>query len=85
MALVETVISEPAAAAPRAVASSPSGCAMPWYAQGATPMGERTGEPSSSVASGTAVMPFRTRGRSRQDRQAPGASRSVVSVSAPPA
>ena len=50
MASDDRIISAPAAAAPRAVATSPSGWASPWIAVGATATGERTGVPSSVVA-----------------------------------
>jgi hypothetical protein len=41
-AVLETTMTVPARAAPRAVASSPSGCARSWYAHGATSTGTRS-------------------------------------------
>ena len=80
---VETVISAPAAASPRAVARSPSGCAIPGRAQGATPIGVRTSLPSSGVPRSTMNTPRRTWGRTPRPPGG-GASASVVSF-APPA
>ena len=57
MAREERISSAPAAAAPGAVATSPSGCASPWIAVGATATGERTGVPSTVVAVDDLVDP----------------------------
>ena len=85
LADVDTVISAPTAAAPRAEPRSPSGCARDWYAHGATPIGVATSQPSRDVASRTGALPRSTRGRRRHDRQAAVASVRVISPSAPPA
>ena len=75
----------PAAAAPRAVATSPSGSASPWMAVGATMIGERTGEPSTVVAVEGCETSISTRGWRRQRDQAATLSTSSRSSSAPPA
>ena len=62
----ERIISAPTAAAPRAVAASPSAWARPWIAVGATATGELTGVPSSVVAVVTPSIPASTRGCSCQ-------------------
>ena len=66
VATVETHMSVPAAAAPRAVASSPSSCAICWNAIGATRTGIDTGVPSTVVSVVTDETSTRTRGRSRK-------------------
>ena len=67
---VERQKAEPAAAAARARPSSPSGCAIRWYATGATTTGEPTGWPSTVVAVETASIPQRTRWRRRHEPNA---------------
>ncbi len=76
--------SAPAAAAPRAQATSPSGWASPWIAVGAMATGEATGEPSRVVAVETSVSPASTWGWSCQRAQASTLPRSRRSSSAPP-
>ncbi len=77
--------SAPAVAAPRAVATSPSGCASPWIAVGATATGVRTGVPSSVVSVETSARPARTWGWSCQWLQAATLPSNRRSSSAPPA
>jgi hypothetical protein len=74
----------PAAAAPRAVATSPSGWANPWSAVGAITTGDETGVPSKVVAVDTVSMPARTCGWSCQWAQAAMFPSSSRSSSAPP-
>ena len=81
----DRISSAPAAAAPRAVATSPSGCASPWIAVGATPTGVRTGVPSRVVAVETSATPASTRGWSCQWPQAATFPARRRSSSAPPA
>ena len=75
----------PAAAAPRAVATSPSAWASPWIAVGAMATGELTGVPSKVVAGETAESPASTCGWSCQWLHASTLPRSRRSSSAPPA
>ena len=85
VASVDKHITVPAAAAPRAIASSPSGCAIRWKAVGATSTGSDTSVPSTVVA----ASPRRRRRASAAS--APSArrprrfSRIVHSSFAPPA
>ena len=75
----------PAAAAPRAIASSPSGCAIRWKAVGATSSGIETSVPSTLVAVVTSETSTSIRGRSTQRSNAARFSRIVHSSLAPPA
>ena len=75
----------PAAAAARAVASSPSGCMSPCAATGAIATGMLAAAPSSVVAAVTPETSIRTRGRSVRRRHAARLSASVSSSQAPPA
>ena len=77
-------MSAPAAAAPRAVAASPSGWASPWIAVGAMTTGDDTGVPRRVVAVDTVSMPASTRGWSCQWAQAATFPSSSRSSSAPP-
>ncbi len=63
--MVESVNGTPAAAAARADASSPSGCARPWTAIGAVAAGIAAWTPRSVVAGSTLETSTSTRGRSR--------------------
>ena len=65
----------PAAAAPRAVASSPSGCAARWNAVGATSTGSAISVPSAVVAVDVSATSTSIRGRSTQRRNAARFSR----------
>ena len=58
-------MSVPAPAAPRAMATSPSSCAICWNAIGATSAGMETVEPSTVVSVVTFETSTRTRGRRR--------------------
>ena len=75
----------PAAAAPRAMALSPSGWAKPWNATGATSTGRLTSVPRTVVAVVTSETSTSIRGRSTQRRKAARFSPSVHSSFAPPA
>jgi len=75
----------PAVAAARAVARSPSGCANPWYAQGATNTGNATGVPRIVVEGSGSPAPRKNRGRSLHRSNARTFSASVHSSPAPPA
>jgi hypothetical protein len=66
VATVERHISVPAAAAPRAIATSPSSCAICWNAIGATSTGIDTGDPRTVVSVVTEETSTSTRGRSRK-------------------
>ena len=63
---VETAMRTPAAAAARAVATSPSGSIRRCIANGAIPSGIVTGVPSSVVAVVTSLTSTSIRGRNRQ-------------------
>ena len=82
---VERVITVPALAAARAVASSPSGSQSRWKAVGATSTGSATSLPSTVVAAVTLPTSTSTRGRSSQRSKAAAFPRSVCSSPAPPA
>ena len=82
---VETAMPVPAAAAPRAVAHSPSGWKSSWYATGPTTTGSATGVPSTVVAVEISDTSQRTRGRNVQRAKAARFSRSVHSSPEPPA
>ena len=69
----------PAAAAARAIATSPSGCATRWKATGATSTGSATSCPSTVVAVEASATSTRTRGRRCQRRKAATLSASVSS------
>ena len=84
-ARVDTTMMLPPSAAPRAVATSPSGCATRWKATGATSTGDRTEVPRTVVATDTSVTSQRIRGRSRTRAQAATLSSRVRSSPAPPA
>ena len=84
VATVERHMSVPAAAAPRAIATSPSSCAICWNAIGATSAGIETGVPSTVVSVETDETSTRTRGRSRKRENASRFQRSVRSSPAPP-
>ena len=84
MASDERIISAPTSAAPRLVATSPSGWASPWIAVGATATGELTGAPSRVVAVETSEIPASTRGWSCQWLQAATFPSSRRSSSEPP-
>ena len=84
VATVETHMSVPAAAAPRAIATSPSSCAICWKAIGATSAGIDTGVPSTVVSVETVETSTRTRGRRRYCENASRFQRSVRSSPAPP-
>ncbi len=75
----------PAAAAARAMPTSPSGWARRWNATGATSSGIDTVVPSTVVAVVGSETSTSTRGRSRQRPKASTFSRSVRSSPAPPA
>ena len=75
----------PAAAAPRAMAFSPSGWARPWNATGATSTGKATSVPSTVVAVVLVETSTSMRGRRTQRPNAATFSRSVHSSFAPPA
>jgi hypothetical protein len=83
--LVDTTIIVPAAAAARAVASSPSGCAIRCDAIGATMSGRAIGWPSTVVASETCETSTSIRGTSHQRAQAARLPRNVSSSRAPDA
>ena len=85
MEKVERHMIVPAAAAARAMPTSPSGCASRWNATGATSTGIDTVVPSTVVAVDGSATSTSTRGRSCQRRKASTFSRSVHSSSAPPA
>ena len=82
---VESVNGIPAVAAPRAVAISPSGWAIPWTAIGAIATGMAAGVPRNVVEGSIRETSTRTRGRSRRRRQAASFSVSVTSSQEPPA
>ena len=65
VATVERHMSVSAAAAPRAIATSPSSWAIDWNAIGATSTGIETSVPSTVVPVETAETSTRTRGLSR--------------------
>ncbi len=75
----------PAAAAPRAVARSPSAWNSLWRPNGATMIGVASLTPSTSTPVSMAVMSSSMRGRRRRRRQAAMLSASVSSSSAPAA
>ena len=75
----------PAAAAARAIATSPSGSTRRWKATGATSSGIETSVPSTVVAVLTSQTSTSIRGRSRRRAKAATLSRSVRSSPAPPA
>jgi len=75
----------PAAAAARAVASSPSGCAIRCDAIGATMTGRAIGWPRIVVASDTCETSINIRGTSHQRPQAARLPRNVCSSRAPDA
>ncbi len=83
--IVETQKSVPAAAAARAVASSPSAASIPCIANGATSSGIETGVPSTVVAVVISDTSTSIRGRNRQRPYAAAFARSVTSSPAPPA
>jgi len=80
---VLSTITVPIAAAARAVAHSPSGCASRWNAVGATSTGIDTGVPNAVVASAHDPTSTRHFGRSRIRRHAASLSPNVTSSSAP--
>lgn len=82
---VEATIRLPAAAAPSAVAASPSSWAMRCAALGATHTGEATFVPQTETLGSTTETSRSTRGRNRQRRQPVTLSATVRSSSAPPA
>src|SRR5262249_36870483 len=84
VANVDTTITVPAAAVPRAVPPSPSALASSWYAVGATSTGAATGVPSTVVMVSTTVTSRSTGGRTRSRSHAATLSRTVDSSSAPP-
>src|SRR5436190_795916 len=75
----------PAAAAARAVAASPSGCAIRWNASGAIRIGSDTSVPSTVVAVEIDETSTSTRGRSLRRLNAARFSSSVTSSPEPPA
>ena len=77
-------MSVPAAAAPRAIATSPSSCAICWKAIGATSAGIATGVPSTVVSVETLETSTSTRGRSLKCENASRFQRNVRSSPAPP-
>ena len=80
---LETIIGTPARALARAVASSPSGCAIFWSAVGATQSGMAAGPPSTVAAVVRADTSRITRYQIRRRSQAARFSRRVVSAHAP--
>ena len=74
----------PAAAAARAIASSPSGCTVRWKAVGATNRGIELFVPSTVVSVVTCETSTSIRGRRIQRSNAVRFSRSVHSSFAPP-
>ncbi len=83
--LVETIMIVPAAAADRAVASSPSGWAIPCAAIGAIMIGSEIGSPRTDVAVDTVETSMSIRGTSHQRRHAARLPRNVCSSRAPDA
>ena len=83
MANVERQKAEPTAAAARARPSSPSGCAIRWYATGATTTGEATAWPSTVVSVDADSIPQSTRWRRRHSANAATFPRSVRSRPGP--
>jgi hypothetical protein len=77
-------MSVPAAAAPRAIATSPSSWAICWNAIGATSAGIETFVPSTVVSVDTSDTSTSTRGRRRNRENASRFHRSVRSSPAPP-
>ena len=84
-AVEETTMIVPAAAAARAVARSPSGCAIDWYAHGATSTGKDSDVPRIVVDGSGWPDPRKTLGRSLHRSNARRFSASVHSSPAPPA
>ena len=82
-ALLDTTITEPAAAVARAMASSPSGCTVRCSVVGAIPHGTQARRPSSVTDGSTSVTSFRTCGWNRTERQASVASAAVTDSRAP--
>src|SRR5258708_3584315 len=82
---VDTVYSAPAAAAPRAVASSPSGWATRWSAVGASRIGWGRSSPSRRVRVSRAVTSTSARLRSVRRANAARLPATLRSSSAPPA
>ena len=80
--LVETTITQPAAAAARAVASSPSGWASRWAAIGAIP-NAAAGVPSHGTRVCVVDTSTSTRPRNSHSRHASTLRRSVCSSRAP--
>ena len=83
-AKILTVYKAPAAAAPCAVATSPSGWHSRWYAVGAIPIGVLSCAPSSVVRVSHSETSTSTRGRSEVVANARRLAASVCSSSAPP-
>ena len=84
VATVETHMSVARGSCARAIASSPSSCAICWNAMGATSAGIATVVPSTVVSVETDDTSTRTRGRSRKRENASRFQRSVRSSPAPP-
>ena len=85
VAVVGSTNTAPAAAAPRAVARSPSGWNSMWRPNGATMIGVASLVPSTLTLVSILVMSLSTRGRKRSRRHAAMLSASVISSSAPAA
>src|SRR5688572_14779827 len=85
VARVAAVIRAPAAAAPCAVATSPSGWDSLWNAVGATSTGDATEVPRTVVVVSTVLTSRSTRGRSRMRSHAATLSTRLTSSPAPPA
>ena len=85
VASVDRHIAVPTAAAARAIATSPSGCATRWNATGATISGIDSDSPSTVVWVVQPATSTSTRGRSCQRRYASTFQRRVSSSPAPPA
>ena len=85
LATVERAMVRPRAAAARAVASSPSGCASRCSDMGATITGAGQRRPSTETDASRSVMGTITRGLKRQRRKAAWLSASVTSSAAAPA
>ena len=83
--LLETTIGTPAAAAARAIATSPSGSAARCSVIGAIPRGRSYVVPSRSVEVSTWRTSRRMRGATRMDCQAATASPTLISSRAPSA
>ena len=75
----------PVAAAARAAATSPSGCAIVRTPTGARKNGDGARVPSTSTERSRTVLPASMRGRSRRRSNASTFARTVASPPAPPA